>query len=65
MTNPKQCTMKAGEVLGAVGISKLEKSLWGFFKYSTLYQSGLEATNSRFFVTALSRQHKAHSRPNR
>lgn len=32
MTNPKQCTMKAGEVLGAVGISKLEKSLWGFLR---------------------------------
>lgn len=25
--------MKAGEVLGAVGIFKLEKSLWGFFLF--------------------------------
>lgn len=33
MTNLKQCTMKAGEVLGAVGIFKLEKSLWGFFLF--------------------------------
>lgn len=33
MTNLKQCTMKAGEVLGAVGIFKLEKSLWVFFLF--------------------------------
>lgn len=31
MTNLKQCSMKAGEVLGAVGIFKLEKSLWVCF----------------------------------
>lgn len=33
MTNLKQCTMKAGEVLGTVGIFKLEKSLWVFFLF--------------------------------
>lgn len=37
MTNLKQRKMKAGEILGAVGMFKLEKSLWGFLNYSTSY----------------------------
>lgn len=68
MSNLKQCTMNAGEVLGAMGIFKLEKSLWGFFLFLITVHcinQAWKTTNPKLFVSKLSWQHKTHSGPNR